>query len=419
MLLHHTQGATSYADLKRSPDGVIQTTFKETVIAFGLLESDEEWDECLAEASMSFMPKQLCSLFVTILIFGEPAKPLELWLKHKQMLGEDLQRQMSLCHEVLLDEHSRVDNEVLCLLNAELEGMGTCLEKFGLPTHDMHDRIQKIPKVIQDELFHVDSQRNVSELKCQSLNRDQQDAFHTVMKAVNDQNYPQRMFFLNAPGGYGKTFHIEALLYTVRAMGKIALAVASSGIAAELLEGGRTAHSQFKIPIPVNETSVCSIYLQSDDAKLLQKTDLIIWDEIMMSDADQVDCVDRSLRDILKIDKPFGEIPVVFGGDPRQILPIVHHGHRAQIVKSCIHSSQLWNQIQQIKLTTNMRVNKDEIDFSTYLLTFGDGTAEIYPEIGDDMVKVPKQYLVNTIDDLIHKVFPSIEKGYLDKYFVS
>ena len=51
------------------------------------------------------------------------------------------------------------------------------------------------------------------------------------------------MFFLSAPGGYGKTFPIEALLSTVRGMGKIVLAVASSGIAAELLEGGQTAHS--------------------------------------------------------------------------------------------------------------------------------------------------------------------------------
>ena len=57
------------------------------------------------------------------------------------------------------------------------------------------------------------------------------------MKAVHDENHPNWMFFLNAPGGYGKKFLIEALLSTVRGLGKIALAVASSGIAAELLEG--------------------------------------------------------------------------------------------------------------------------------------------------------------------------------------
>ena len=120
-------------------------------------------------------------------------------------------------------------------------------------------------------------------------------AYGAIMKAVSDDNHTERLFFINAPGGYGKMFLIEALLATVRGLGKVALAVASSGIAAELLEGGRTAHSQFKIPIPIHETSVCSISLQSADAKLIQQTSLIMWDEIMMSHVDQVDYVDRFL----------------------------------------------------------------------------------------------------------------------------
>ena len=99
------------------------------------------------------------------------------------------------------------------------------------------------------------------------------------------ENEKQRIFFLNAPGGCGKTFLIETLLSTVRGMGKIALAVASSRIAAELLEGGWTAHSCLKIPIPVHETSVCYISLQSNDAKLIEEISLIVWDEIMMAHA--------------------------------------------------------------------------------------------------------------------------------------
>ena len=47
----------------------------------------------------------------------------------------------------------------------------------------------------------------------------------------------------------------------------------------------------------------------------------------MMSHVHQVDCVDHSLWDIMKIDKPFGGIAVIFGGDPCQILPVVHHGN--------------------------------------------------------------------------------------------
>ena len=91
------------------------------------------------------------------------------------------------------------------------------------------------------------------------------------MKAILDSDEPQHLFFINAPGGYGKTFLMETLLSSVRAVGKIALAVASSGIAAELLEGGRTAHSRFKIPIPISNESVCSISLQSSHAELMRK----------------------------------------------------------------------------------------------------------------------------------------------------
>ena len=47
------------------------------------------------EASISFMPKQLQSLFVTILIFGQPAKPLDLWEKYKEVMAEEISQNCS------------------------------------------------------------------------------------------------------------------------------------------------------------------------------------------------------------------------------------------------------------------------------------------------------------------------------------
>ena len=131
-----------------------------------------------------------------------------------------------------------------------------------------------------------------SKIKSKSLNVDQKVAFSTIMKAVCDETCTQKLFFLNTPSGYGKTFLIEVILATVRGISKNALAVASSGIAAELLEGCRIPHSSFKIPILVNETSVCNIKAQSDTAKLMRKVELIIWHEVMMSHVHRVDCVD-------------------------------------------------------------------------------------------------------------------------------
>lgn len=38
------------------------------------------------------------------------------------------------------------------------------------------------------------------------------------------------------------------------------LAVASSGVASLLLPGGTTAHYRFRIPLDIDERSICSIY---------------------------------------------------------------------------------------------------------------------------------------------------------------
>ncbi|PKY57229.1 hypothetical protein RhiirA4_283232, partial [Rhizophagus irregularis] len=80
--------------------------------------------------------------------------------------------------------------------------------------------------------------------------------YEEVMQAVNDK---YGHFFIDGPAGTGKTFLYNTLLATIRLHGDIAIAVASSGIAALLLSGGRTAHSRFKIPLKIDEFSTCNI----------------------------------------------------------------------------------------------------------------------------------------------------------------
>ncbi|KAF8555561.1 hypothetical protein OG21DRAFT_1393465, partial [Imleria badia] len=45
-----------------------------------------------------------------------------------------------------------------------------------------------------------------------------------------------------------------------------------------------------------------------------------------------LEAVDRTLRDLLNRDVPFGGITVLLSGDFRQTLPVIQHGSRAQIV---------------------------------------------------------------------------------------
>ena len=96
----------------------------------------------------------------------------------------------------------------------------------------------------------------------------------------------------------------------LRSQKKIALAVASSGIAALLLPGGRTAHSRFKIPLNLNSTSTCDTTVQSHVAELIQCASLIIWDEAPMMHRHAFEALDRTLRDIMKVKDPqFENVP--------------------------------------------------------------------------------------------------------------
>lgn len=56
-------------------------------------------------------------------------------------------------------------------------------------------------------------------------------------------------FFVDGYGGTGETYLWNALSFRFRSEGKVVLNVASSGIASSLISGGRTAHSQFSIPL--------------------------------------------------------------------------------------------------------------------------------------------------------------------------
>lgn len=111
----------------------------------------------------------------------------------------------------------------------------------------------------------------------------------------------------------GKTFLANLILAKARESEKIAIAVASSGIAATLLRGGKTAHSTFKLPLSVNleQQSTCSL------GKLLQDTSLVMWDEYTMSHRAHIEAVYRNLKDLRNSSAVMGEIIFIFAGDFR------------------------------------------------------------------------------------------------------
>ena len=199
----------------------------------------------------------------------------------------------------------------------------------------------ELQAVLYNSLF---AQRNIQ----------QRYYFNTII-AVLDQ--PQTaQFFLQGPAGTGKTFLYRTLCSYIRQQGKIVLCVASSGIAAQLLPGGWTSYSRFKIPLHLNESSICSISSNSHLAELIRSTALIIWDEVPMQHKYCFEAVNLTLNDICNASDNYllGNIPIVFGGDFAQILPVVPRGNRAAIVRPCIQQSFLWPRFKLLHLTENM-----------------------------------------------------------------
>ena len=76
------------------------------------------------------------------------------------------------------------------------------------------------------------------------------------------------------------------------------------------------------------------------------------------------EALDRSLRDIMRTVNPalqhlpFGGKVVVFGGDFRQVLPVVKRGDRGRIVAAALNRSHLWRHVRVMRLQINMRVRR-------------------------------------------------------------
>ncbi|KAH9846243.1 PIF1-like helicase-domain-containing protein, partial [Lenzites betulinus] len=114
------------------------------------------------------------------------------------------------------------------------------------------------PYISEQLDYDPQDERQAAALRVAQLNPEQRSAFDQIVDCV--LRHRSKVFFINGPGGTGKTFVYEALCHKIRGEGLIVLCVASSGLASLLLRGGRTAHSRFKIPVEqINADSTCAI----------------------------------------------------------------------------------------------------------------------------------------------------------------
>ena len=453
LLLHRS--ATSFTDL-RTHEGREYETFSAAATAMGLCDNDEEQDEALHIAAEQCAPVQIRELFATILISVTPRSALTLFEQHLPAMAQDYMRAAKVAAPT-----PEMKNRVLLYLQSRLdpEGMGLSVH-FGLPEAVAPQNSRGA--VIDFELNHIepDGEEDFAtqlHQRIEQMNPQQREVFDRVMDSVNNKR--GTMFSLNACGGSGKTYVLNCILDRVRLDKKVALATATSGIAATLLHGGRTFHSRFRVPINIKEDSYCNFEPGAKEAQLAHMAELIVIDEVTMGHKHWYECVERTLMrrkhhhpsgetlsheeveealalgltpeeyvsflqeagpnasqgPDMELDpnmKHFGRATVVFAGDWRQILPVVKQGNRADVVKACFKKSYLWPHCQQLQMTENMRARLaggSTEDFANFLLQLGNGqlptlpTSEFKTRLPDRLLQLerhlPLETLINWVFD--------------------
>ena len=390
-------------------------------------------------------------MFVTIALFNIPADPAALFEKFWLFWTDQIVRKakeesgVTLCNLPIEEDdteetkamkqadHAILRVLVLLELKRQLYANDKTLKDIHLPepTEEEEATVAHITGgvsvIVRDELdFNVAEAAARTEQAKLRFTDEQAAIFDTILTAVKSRQ--QRLIFIQAAGGCGKTMLINAVLEAVRSLepgGCVALATATTGKAAMHLLKGRTFHSRFKAPLILEEDCRLRIPLGTELAKLVEMARLIVIDEATMLNNMLLEALDVCLRDIMNTDVPFGGKVLVLCGDFRQTLPVIPGASRAGIVSKCLNQHPLWQQFEVMYLTKNMRVNAQSdpklLAWSEWLQSIGDGVegeqVTIPEELGIGIEADTKKQPMAELDSMkkvIDAVFPDLANNLAD-----
>ena len=367
-LLCIVRGATCYEDVKTF-NGITYPTFKEACAARGMLLDDAEY-----VAALQSMCDTLISVdalrreFACMLVHCRPS--------NCQLLFDMFLPQLCGCEE----PQSEDADCALWALDSYCNEFGRSMAEFGY-------RLPEPRMLINYPEDRADVHRHNRDLAFAQFSEEQRAAASLIQDAVAAGQ--GGIFYIQAAGGCGKSFWANGVIAAFRAAGLQPTVVAASGLAATVLDGGRTAHSVFGIPLNVDEHSFC--HADESHRNAVISSPVIFWDECSMVHTDVANCVHRSLQDWMGNTDLYGGKVVIFTGDFQQLLPVVKKGSGDS---ATIMAANWWPQVTVMEFTHNFR--SDMPEYREFLQHVGSGVL--------DSVLVPPQCLSADLDVLCRDV---------------
>ena len=399
LLLLHVRGANDWTDL--SKDGSFRAKAEEK----GLVDTDDEYIRAFADAATHSFPSQLRRFFVHLIVLCELKAPHRLWEQYADELAADFR--------ATTDSSEIAHGQALQALADDLLRLGSSLQAQGLPEPPSIPKMTLRDREIKSAYnYDKAEESNRAQQMFDQMRPDQKEVFQSVTDAI--VNNKAAMFFVDGPGGSGKTFLEQSLLSFVRGRGAVATSCAWSGIAATLLPGGRTCHVTFGLPVPLGEhNAVSSLSFQSGRAEVLRQALLIVWDEAPMSPKSALDAVDKLLQDLMHTTEPFGGKVILFAGDFRQVLPVIERGSKEYVLQQSLRFHPYFTQslVDVYSLTGNHRA-KEDIAYATFLLDLGDGSLPVLDNDLQPRIALPDACVANvdvSTATIVQKSFPDLK----------
>lgn len=214
---------------------------------------------------------------------------------------------------------------------------------------------------------------------------------------------------LTGPAGSGKTYVLNQFIKLAKHEGKHVSVTATTGLAATHL-GGTTIHSWTGIGVSDYLPGGFADHIAKGRREIIEKTDVLIIDEISMLHDFRLDMVDEACRLVRKNpDVPFGGIQIIMSGDFFQLPPVNRGDSRAG---GFVVNAEVWHDLDPVICYLEEQHRQDDEVLLEILnaLRAGDirrhhaetllARTEVYP---DDLEQLTELHTVNVDVDSMNE----------------